>query len=137
MKTLEKMQQLAAQPHSGYTQEGLIRKKEMHRQAKKFLRELAAMRGMAKGDYDLRSNMAGPAVSGEITLHSDTLYVQVGQSPFAIGGMSLLVRGCRGRGDYSGLTNHCLIFKSLDVGSLLDLLEDCHKEAVRSSQHVS
>jgi hypothetical protein len=40
---------------------------------------LAAALGFGAGDYDLRSNEAGIAVSGEITLHADRLYVQASQ----------------------------------------------------------
>ena len=44
---------------------------------------------------------AGTAVSGEITLHGDHLYVQVSQS--ALGSHSgILFRTCKGRKDYVG-----------------------------------
>jgi hypothetical protein len=43
------------------------------------------------GDYDLRSNEAGLAVSGEITLHADRLYVQVSQSAMGYDAMEPLV----------------------------------------------
>lgn len=45
------------------------------------------------------------AVSGEITLHHEAVYVQVGQSALG-GGMSILIRTCRGRRDYTGGANN-------------------------------
>ena len=61
--------------------------------------------------YDLRSNEAGIAVSGEITLHADRLYVQVSQ-PATGGGYRHPVRSCRDRRDYVGGVNN---FASLDL----------------------
>ena len=53
----------------------------------------------------------GTAVSGEITLHGDHLYVQVSQS--ALGSHSgILFRTCKGRKDYVGGPNN---FASLDL----------------------
>ncbi len=43
------------------------RKKLFHRQAKRQLRLLAAALDVAAGDYDLRSNAGGIAISGEVT----------------------------------------------------------------------
>ena len=77
--------------------------------------------------YDLRSNQAGIAVSGEIILHSDHLYVQVSQ--LAMGHRSgVLFRNCKGRKDYVGGPNN---FASLDLLNRPDELahwirEVCH-----------
>lgn len=77
------------------------KKVAFHQNAKKALRALAKELGLSAGAFDLRSNMGGVAVSGEITLHSDTLYVQASQS--AMGNeMGLLIRSCKGRKDYTG-----------------------------------
>jgi hypothetical protein len=86
------------------------RKRRFHSQARARLLELAASLGLEGGAYDLRSNRGGIAVSGEVTLHSDRLYVQVSQS--ALGTDSgILFRSCEGRRDYTGGRNH---FASLD-----------------------
>jgi hypothetical protein len=55
--------------------------------------------------YDLRSNFAGPAVSGEITLHADEIYVQV-SIPCIRPGREVMFRRCKGRQDYLGDRNH-------------------------------
>jgi hypothetical protein len=74
-------------------------KRLFHRRARSQLRRLATALGLAPGSYDLRSKPAGIAVSGEITLHADSLYVQVSQS--AMGNAnSILFRTCKGRKDY-------------------------------------
>ena len=63
------------------------------------------------GSFDIRSNQGGIAVSGEITLHHESVYVQVSQS--ALGGnMGILIRTCRSRRDYTGGPNN---FAALDL----------------------
>ena len=86
-------------------------KRVFHSRAKSQLLRLATALGLEPGSYDLRSNQAGIAVSGEITLHGDHLYVQVSQS--AMGHHSgVLFRTCKGRKDYVGGPNN---FASLDL----------------------
>jgi hypothetical protein len=67
--------------------------------------------GFPTGSYDLRSNPAGIAVSGEITLHAEQLYVQVSQ-PCMGCDTGILFRRCSGRKDYVGGHNN---FASLDL----------------------
>lgn len=102
-------------------------KRLFHSRARSQLRRLATALGLAPGSYDLRSNPAGIAVSGEITLHGDRLYLQVSQS--AIGnGNGILFRSCKGRKDYVGGPNN---FALLDLLSRPEELacrirERCH-----------
>ena len=86
-------------------------KRLFHSRVRSQLRRIATALGLEHGSYDLRSNQAGIAVSGEITLHGDHLYVQVSQS--ATGHHSgVLFRTCEGRKDYVGGPNS---FASLDL----------------------
>ena len=86
-------------------------KRLFHSRARSQLRRIATALGLEPRSYDLRSNQAGIAVSGEITLHGDHLYVQVSQS--AMGYHSgILLRTCKGRKDYVGGPNN---FASLDL----------------------
>lgn len=86
-------------------------KRHFRSRAKSQLRRIATALGLDPGSYDLRSNQAGIAVSGEITLHGDHLHVQVSQS--AMGYHSgVLFRTCKGRKDYVGGPNN---FASLDL----------------------
>jgi hypothetical protein len=86
-------------------------KRAFHIHARRQLKRLADALGFAPGDYDLRSNQGGIAVSGEVTLHSDHLYVQACQ-PATGHDTGILFRTCQGRRDYCGGTNN---FASLDL----------------------
>jgi len=79
------------------------RKTVFHRDVRKCLKALAVELGFPPESYDLRSNKAGIAVSGEITLHHEDVYVQVSQS---ITGAEILMRHCQGRKDYTGGPNN-------------------------------
>jgi hypothetical protein len=86
-------------------------KRLFHSRARSQLRRLATTLGLAPGSYDLRSNPAGIAVSGEIILHTDCLYVQASQSVMGHDN-GILFRPCKGRKDYVGGPNN---FASLDL----------------------
>ena len=87
------------------------RKQLFHARVRRQLRNLAAALCLSARDYDLRSNPGGIAVSGEVTLHADHLYVQVSQ-PATGSDSGILFRTCRGRKDYEGGRNN---FASLDL----------------------
>ena len=87
------------------------RKHLFHKLARRQLRLLAEVLGLAADAYDLRSNPAGIAVSGEVTLHADRLYVQVSQ-PSTGADTGILFRACAVRRDYVGDRNN---FASLDL----------------------
>lgn len=95
----------------GYNEEG---KAAFHKEAKAVLKKVAKALGLTPADYDLRSNKAGIAVSGEVTLHTDKLYVQVSQSMMG-NGKEVLYRTCEGRKDYTGGQNNFAA-----AGALLD-----------------
>ena len=65
------------------------------------------------GSYDVRSNKAGIAVSGEVTLHHTAVYIQVGQFGMS-SGHGILIRTCKGRKDYTGGANHFVALAMLD-----------------------
>lgn len=82
-----------------------FRKEELHRQGRTFLRALAKRLGLDPKEYEVRSNKAGIAVSGEITLHAENLYVEVCESAMSRG-ISMMFRTCKGRRDYTGGPNN-------------------------------
>ena len=88
-------------------------KKAFHRQARIALRALAKELRFPEGAYDLRSNRGGVAVSGEITLHHDRIYIQVCQ-PATGADSGILIRTCEGRRDYDGGRNHLAPLSLLD-----------------------
>lgn len=81
-------------------------KAKFHKAAKKQLRLLGDALGLDRCNYDLRSNMGGIAVSGEVTLHHDNIYIQVSQ-PCWNTDTGVLFRTCKGRKDYVGGRNNC------------------------------
>ena len=90
-----------------------LRKQVFHKTGKRLLRRIADELGLAKGQYDVRSNLGGIAVSGEITLHTETLYLQLSQGILMRGSVQVLYRSCRGRRDYVGHANHFIALSDL------------------------
>ena len=80
-------------------------KATFHKEGRKAMTRLAKALGLQRGQFELRSNMAGIACSGEITIHSADLYIQ-----FDLGcmgpGHEVMFRSCKGREDYVGGRNH-------------------------------
>lgn len=70
-----------------------------HRSGKQFLKELA--RRIGATEFEVRSNKAGPAVVGEVTLHTPHVYVQL------TGGScgDVMFRSVNGMKDYTGGPN--------------------------------
>ncbi len=79
-------------------------KKLFHSDGRKALKRLADALCLADGSYDLRSNKGGIAVSGEVILHGEEIYLQLG---LGIGsGREVMFRRVAGRKDYCGDRNH-------------------------------
>ena len=89
------------------------RKRRFHTVARARLRRLAAALGFSPASFDLRSNQGGIAVSGEITLHHERVYVQVCQ-PATRADTGILICTCEGRRDYTGGRNHFAPLSVLD-----------------------
>lgn len=89
---------------NGYTETSNGYKNYFHTEGKRFLRDLAKEVGIPEGTYDIRSNKGGMAVSGEVILHSDRLYVKLHESAIRPG-LEVLFRSCLSRGDYTGGQN--------------------------------
>lgn len=88
-------------------------KRRFHTTARLRLKKLAAELHLPAGSYDVRSNKAGIAVSGEVTLHHTSAYIQVGQFGMS-SGHGILIRTCKGRKDYTGGPNHFVALAMLD-----------------------
>ncbi len=88
-------------------------KRSFHTGGRKRLKSLASALGFETGSFDLRSNEGGIAVSGEVTLHHENLYVQVSQ-PATGSDTGILIRTCKGRKDYTGGRNHFAPLRLLD-----------------------
>ena len=122
-RLITKFLQTARPVIHAYTAEDAANKALFHRHGKALLKRIAEDMGYIPGSYDLRSNMAGIAVSGEITLHTDDLYVQFSCSAFG-SDLQIMYRRCQHRRDYTGLRNHFLPFGALcDYNKVLTALQ--------------
>lgn len=88
-------------------------KRRFHAAARARLRCLARALEFPRGSFNLRSNPGGIAVSGEITLHHERVYVQVSQ-PATGADTGILIRTCQGRHDHTGGRNHFAPLSLLD-----------------------
>ncbi len=88
-----------------------LNKIEFHKLGKKVCKEIAKELGLNKGEFDVRSNLGGQAVSGEITLHGEFLYLQF--SGGMLSGDVFMYRSCNGRKDYSGGPNRWMNYSKL------------------------
>lgn len=93
-----------AQHINAYDEAGLALKEDFHKQGQVFLKGLAMALGLVAGTYEVRSNKGGIAVSGEVTLHSEDIYLQLSESSTGPG-VQVLYRTCNGRKDYCGHQN--------------------------------
>jgi hypothetical protein len=100
-------------------------KNAFHRAATKQLKKLASELDFTAGTFEVRSNKAGPASSGEVTLHHEDLYVQVSQSMTGGPGKSIMIRTCEGRKDFSGGRNHFASTDWLNDGNMPRLVAFC------------
>ncbi|PMV96492.1 MULTISPECIES: hypothetical protein [unclassified Pseudomonas] len=80
-----------------------VKKETLHRSGKRLLLEIAGALQLSPESYDVRSNKGGNGVMGEVTLHSDDLYLMV---HVATGELRVMYRTCKGRKDYCGGMNH-------------------------------
>jgi hypothetical protein len=103
---------LLSQSINAYTESAAVFKKMFHKDAKHFLKQLASALALTPGSYEIRVNAAGVAVSGEVTLHHDRLYVQLSESCTSPG-VSILYRSCKGREDYCGGANQFVSIREL------------------------
>ena len=85
-------------------------KELFHNNAKRYLREIVRIMGLPKGSYEIRSNKAGIACLGEVTLHTDHLYVQFGGS---LPNSQFYYRSCKSQKDYTGGINRWMDYDSL------------------------
>lgn len=85
-------------------------KETFHALAKRACKQIAEALGLPKGSYDIRSNMGGIAVSGEVTLHAEHIYIQLGVGMLA---GAFMYRSCKSRKDYSGGRNCWMLWEEL------------------------
>lgn len=88
-----------------YSETGARAKAAFHRDGMSFLRKVAKALDIPATDYRLSSNKSGIAGSGEVTLHSDDIYLQLSESCM-FAGVQMLYRSCKSRKDCAGHRNN-------------------------------
>lgn len=79
-------------------------KRAFHAEGRSAMRRLAEALRLDEGSYDVRSNKGGPAVSGEITLHGEQVWVRLSLGVFGPDN-EVAFRQVRGRDDHCGDRN--------------------------------
>jgi hypothetical protein len=79
-----------------HTEEG---KERYHRDGQRVLRAVAEAAGLSKGEFEVISNKAGPAVSGEVSLYADRFHLWI--SSWGSEG-HVTARTVKHRKDYTG-----------------------------------
>lgn len=103
-------------------------KNAWHFEASRMLEAIAREMGLVRGEsYDLRSNKAGSAVMGEVTLHTDDVYVEVSGSGL-MPGHEVMYRVVNGRGDFTGGPNNYMTFDDVEnpklaAGKIMGLIQ--------------
>ena len=112
-------------------------KDRFHLESKRLLRILAKQLGLNAGYYELRSNKGGVAVSGEIILHSSSLYVLI-HGAWSYRGIQIMFRRCSGRNDMAGKVNHYApIHALLDMKTLVRRMDAVAGRLIVSAYLIS
>lgn len=92
-----------------------------HKDGKTLLRRLAKHLGLPTGTYQVRSNRAGDAIFGEVTLHTGSFYVQLSVDGFPdthgteSHPVRVLYRSCEGLKDYTGGANQWTTLQRIEA----------------------
>lgn len=124
---------LKASGINSYSSEGHGKKTRFHADGKAFLKSLASALKLSPSSYNIRSNRAGIAISGEVTLHADHLYVELSES-YSSPGVSILYRSCTSQKDYTGGPNHFAHASDLEDAAAEDeFLDTCRRLMVEGA----
>jgi hypothetical protein len=105
-KEITRFVQLATQPLAY----DFMNKQEFAALGKKLAKFIAKSLGLQKGSYTVRWNPGGDAVSGEVVLHTEHLYINLGQSCL---GNQFMYRWVKDQNDYIGGRNRWMNFTEL------------------------
>jgi hypothetical protein len=87
---------------NGYSFSNQCGKESFHRLGRSILKAVSEQMDLPKGSFEIRSNKAGMACLGEVTLHADGVYIQLGGSRPSD---RFYFRSCKGQKDYTGGAN--------------------------------
>lgn len=125
----------------GYTEEDERAKHLFHLDAREFLVSLARALELPEGSYEIRSNQGGQAVSGEVTLHHDNLFVELSESAVRRG-VVISYRSCESQQDFTSGSHfgaHVVAMRQSDRASrFIDecrrlMIEGCERARARNA----
>jgi hypothetical protein len=101
--------ELFASTRNGFTPDVATKKQLFYLASTKLLLQLALELKLTSEDFVIRSNAGTKSASGELTLHGDSIFVQLYES-FGHRGVGILYRRCKSRNDFiGGVTRGCII----------------------------
>jgi hypothetical protein len=103
MNTSDYIRMSKGSPIQGYSEYEDARKADWLKTGRRLARQLAKELGLKEKTYEVRVNPAGPAVSGDVHLHGEHIYVSFSQS--CLRDMGFMWRTCSNRKDYTGNMN--------------------------------
>lgn len=84
-----------------YSENGAERKEQFLKCSKRVAKQIATALELPEGSFESRTNRGGVAVSGDVHLHAEHLYVDFSQSALCFT-HGFMYRGCKDRTDYGG-----------------------------------
>lgn len=93
-------------------------KKLFHAKGRAALRALAKELRLPRDSFTIRTCEGGIAVSGEVILHGERIYIRISQ-PVTGADSGVLIRSCNARRDYEGGRNHFAPLSLLDEPAAL------------------
>jgi hypothetical protein len=97
-------------------------KNEFHATGKRFLKAIVSAMGLDKGSYEIRSNKGGEAVSGEVVLHAEGIYIYLTADMNG----KFYYRKVKSRKDYVGETNHFFNFEDIKTETgIIQFVRNC------------
>jgi len=124
--TKEYISAACGKPIDAYSYAGATLKAKWLQHGRYVARKLAKELGLVKGQFQVRTNPAGVAVSGDVHLHADWVYVALEQG--GIQGM-FMWRYCDSQKDYTGHANQWAPWSALeDLPKFAKYIRDGKKE---------
>jgi hypothetical protein len=109
---------------NGYSDEAAKEKEEFLSLCRSYAKMIVKELGLTPEQYEIRTNRAGVAVSGDVHLHTDSLYVAFEQTCLG-NDWGYMYRSCKGKKDYTGGYNRWMKWENLiNVQGVVTVFKD-------------
>jgi len=113
---------------TGDAQNDYIDKEEYRKLGRRILKAIVELMGLQKGEFDIRWNAGGQAVSGDHTLHTDWFYLALHDN-CSLGWFYF--RTCKDRKDYTGGPNRIYNWTTFTAHGLQELVDAINRDCPR------